>query len=130
MPVSMPLKQFLAMLATDSEKLADYLLKPDEVMNESGLSHDDMAVLRGGDLSILEASLDEERPGGAVPDPPFLAGSPGSDLWSISHQGSPLIVYDPPTRGPTVTHAVAFPYLEERPSTDRRQVEPVRSTGR
>jgi hypothetical protein len=51
------LKHFLAVLATDQEKLAGYLRNPDEVMQEAGLSEADRAVLRSGDRSALEARL-------------------------------------------------------------------------
>ncbi len=52
------LKHFLVELATDREKLAEYLRSPDEVVQEAGLSEADRAALESGDPSVLEARLE------------------------------------------------------------------------
>jgi hypothetical protein len=56
--VSTTLKHFLVTLATDREKLAEYLRSPDEVVQEAGLSEADRAALKSGDPYALEARLE------------------------------------------------------------------------
>jgi predicted nuclease with RNAse H fold len=73
--VSTTLKHFLAALATDREKLAEYLRSPDEVVQEAGLSEADRAALRGRDPRILEARLELEDPAG-LPGSRSLADKP------------------------------------------------------
>ena len=57
-PVSTPLKRFLAILATDSDRLAEYLHDRDGVIQKAGLSPEDVAALRSGDPSILAARFE------------------------------------------------------------------------
>ena len=58
--MSTSLIRFLAVLATDPGILAEYMRNPGEVMHEAGLSDSDIAALRSGDPSVLEAQLQKD----------------------------------------------------------------------
>jgi hypothetical protein len=55
--VSKPLLQFLAGIATDPEKLGEFLRNPDEVMHEAGLSQEDIVAIKSRNASALEVRL-------------------------------------------------------------------------
>jgi hypothetical protein len=96
--MSTALKHFLAVLATDQEKLAGYLRNPDAVMQEAGLSNADRVVLRSGDPDALEARLDLRDSSGFPP-------SQGIFACLLRGIGSVLELIPPPPTLPRQTTA-------------------------
>jgi hypothetical protein len=129
MPVSTPLKQFLAVLATDPDTLAEHLRNPDEVMHEAGLSQEDIAALTSRNPSALEARLDDGGPNGDAEDPPSSPGTSAADPRSISRRSVAPVVYDPLPCRNTVTHSVSVECLEKGSPTGspKRRVETSRA---
>jgi hypothetical protein len=127
------LKHFLAVLATDPDTLAEYLRNAEEVMNEAGLSPEDIAVLKSGDPAALEALLNRGGPtvatprpapaapvyGAPVPPGPSPAGLvPAQVLLQLAAAGLSRpgtqatpgvpVVYEPHHIVPSVTYVVVF----------------------
>ena len=131
--MSTPLKHFLAVLATDPDTLAEYLRNAEEVMNEAGLSPEDIAILKSGDPAALEARLHlggptvatpraapaAPVPGATVPPGPSPAGLvppqlllqlAATGLAGPGTQATPggPVVYEPVHIIPSVTYVVKF----------------------
>ena len=147
--MSTPLKQFLAVLATDPDTLAEYLRNAEEVMNEAGLSPEDIAVLKSGDPAALEARLNLGSPtvaparpapaapvhGASLPPGPSPAGpAPPQLLLQLAAAGVPgpgtqatpggPVVYEPAHIIPSVTYMVRFEGLSG-PGTQAMPGAPV-----
>jgi hypothetical protein len=124
MPVSTPLKRFLAVLATDLDRLAEYLRNPDEVMHEAGLSKDDVAALRSGDPSALEARFDREGSTAPMAQPWTIEPSFRIPTFTYHHMiestcGIPtfthMVIVECGARAPaSATHSVATATDQER----------------
>jgi hypothetical protein len=113
--VSTPLKSFLAVLATDLDRLAEYLQDRDRVMEEAGLSPEDIAALKSGDPSRLEARFDFDesclttvRVKVIEPSPrfPTFTHAPKIDPSCLIQTVANINVVDSSTAIPTFTHHV------------------------
>ncbi|MGP0062681.1 MAG: hypothetical protein ACLQGP_03645 [Isosphaeraceae bacterium] len=109
--MSKPLLKFLAGIATDPEKLGEFLRNPDEVMHEAGLSPGDIAAIQSRNASVLEARLadpDPTRSNTWTPDcPPPGFIPPPVTYWTGSYPMCPP-GYAPATASPAVV-VMIFP---------------------
>jgi hypothetical protein len=71
------LKHFLAEIATNPDKLAEFQRNPDELMHAAGLSAEDIAAVKGRNPAALEARLDGQN------------ASPGAPVTWLIVPGSP-----------------------------------------
>ncbi len=65
--MSKNLIHFLAEIATDPNKLAEFQKSPAEAMRQAGLSEDEIKAVQGGDVAALEGLLGCGQPGSPQP---------------------------------------------------------------
>lgn len=140
--MSTPLKRFLAVLATDLDRLEEYLHDPDGVIQKAGLSPEDVAALKSGDPASLEARFDCYDSLPAMSHGQMI--EPGSGITTFTHlqmiETSYLIqtvtninVVDSSVRIPTFTYQVIVETVARESSaetlaapevTDQEQSQP------
>jgi len=95
--VSKNLERFLAEIVTDPEKYREFLRNPDRVMQEAGLSELEIAAVKSGSASAVEAQI------GAQPVAPSSEGAEG-DRPPPSYSAVPKPVIVTYCAGPPVTY--------------------------
>jgi hypothetical protein len=121
-PLSISLNRFLAMLATDSDKLAEYLENPQRVMKESELSQDDVLAFQNG-MSGASPTVVKSPVVSLVPMPTVGV----SIAATCVVEGPAQVTTQPPSRRviepvyqiPTFTHQVVFEPIAQQPSRQK-----------
>ena len=88
------LKQFLAAVATDPQKLKRYLEDPEALFEVQGLTEADKAILSSRDAAAVTAALGSEAPAPRPSPPTEAAGacpepSPGPVVWAVPGDRAP-----------------------------------------
>src|SRR4051812_29188196 len=72
--MAIELREFLAELATDPKRLAEFMANADGAMEKAEIAEDDRELLKSGNLATIYARLAGLQPGAAAPQIVVVAG--------------------------------------------------------